>query len=420
MPYAAPTGAKDILPEEWPFWRHIEQNIQRITALYGFEPLGVPIFESTALFTRGVGEGSDLVVQKEMYSFQDKSGDELTLRPEFTAGIMRAYVENGMHTRPAPLRLYAIGPIFRQEKPQAGRYRIHHQFNVEALGEEDPVIDVEVMSIAWDLYDALGFKGLSFMINSTGCRECRPAFVQALRDYFAPLAEQLGETDRTRLARNPLRLLDSKDPAMERLLASAPVIHDFLCESCRTHFATLRQYLDLLGRPYTINPRLVRGLDYYVKTVFEVWAQDIGAQAAVCGGGRYDGLIEALGGPAVPGVGFGSGIERIILALKAQGVQAPALPLPLVMLVYRGPAAKVEAIRLLQTLRQAGIGALLPYRDSLKAQLKQADRARARFALILGDDELAAASVTVRDLTSSQQVSVPRSEVIAWLRAHGV
>ena len=420
MPYAAPTGAKDILPEEWPFWRHIEQNIQRITALYGFEPLGVPIFESTALFTRGVGEGSDLVVQKEMYSFQDKSGDELTLRPEFTAGIMRAYVENGMHTRPAPLRLYAIGPIFRQEKPQAGRYRIHHQFNVEALGEEDPVIDVEVMSIAWDLYDALGFKGLSFMINSTGCRECRPAFVQALRDYFAPLAEQLGETDRTRLARNPLRLLDSKDPAMERLLASAPVIHDFLCESCRTHFATLRQYLDLLGRPYTINPRLVRGLDYYVKTVFEVWAQDIGAQAAVCGGGRYDGLIEALGGPAVPGVGFGSGIERIILALKAQGVQAPALPLPLVTLVYRGPAAKVEAIRLLQTLRQAGIGALLPYRDSLKAQLKQADRARARFALILGDDELAAASVTVRDLTSSQQVSVPRSEVIAWLRAHGV
>lgn len=420
MPYTAPTGVKDILPEEWPYWRLIEQNIQRITALYGFEPLGVPIFESTALFTRGVGEGSDLVVQKEMYSFQDKGGDELTLRPEFTAGIMRAYVENGMHTRPAPLRLYAVGPIFRQEKPQAGRYRIHHQFNVEALGEEDPAIDVEVMSIAWDLYDALGFKGLSFMINSTGCRECRPAFVQALRDYFAPLVEQLGETDRTRLARNPLRLLDSKDPTMERLLTSAPVIHDFLCESCRTHFAALRHYLELLGRPAVINPRLVRGLDYYVKTVFEVWAQDIGAQAAVCGGGRYDGLIESLGGPAVPGVGFGSGVERIILALKAQGVQAPPLPAPRVMLAYRGPVAKAEAIRLLQTLRQAGIGALLPYRDSLKAQLKQADRAQAAFALILGDDELAAASVTVRDLTSSQQVSVPRSELIAWLHANSV
>jgi len=419
MPYTAPTGTKDILPEEWPFWRCLEQNIQRITALYGFAPIDVPIFESTALFTRGVGEGSDLLVQKEMYSFQDKGGEELTLRPEFTAGIMRAYVEHGMHTQPAPLRLYAVGPIFRQEKPQAGRYRIHHQFNVEALGEEDPAIDVEVMSIAWDLYDALGFKGLSFMINSTGCRTCRPSFVQALRDYFTPMAAELGETDRIRLARNPLRLLDSKDPDMERRLAQAPVIHDYLCASCRDHFAALRRYLDLLGRPYSINPRLVRGLDYYVKTVFEVWAQGIGAQAAVCGGGRYDGLIEELGGPAVPGVGFGSGIERIILAMKAQGVTVPALPAPLVMLAYRGAAAKLEAIRLLQMLRQAGIGALLPYRDSLKAQLKQADRAQARFALILGDDELAAGSITVRDLTGSQQVSIPRGEIVDWLRAAG-
>lgn len=417
MPYTAPTGVNDILPAEWPFWRYIEQNIERISALYGFAPIGVPIFESTALFTRGVGEGSDLVVQKEMYSFQDKGGDELTLRPEFTAGIMRAYVENGMHTYPSPLRPYAVGPIFRQEKPQAGRYRIHHQFNVEALGEEDPAIDVEVMSLAWDLYDALGFKGLSFMINSTGCRACRPAFVQALRDYFTPLSAELGETDRTRLARNPLRLLDSKDPAMEARLAHAPIIHDYLCSSCRDHFALLRQYLDLLGRPYTINPRLVRGLDYYVKTVFEVWAQDIGAQAAVCGGGRYDGLIEELGGPAVPGVGFGSGIERIILAMKAQGVSVPALPMPSVMLAYRGSAAKLEAIHLLQSLRQAGIGALLPYRDSLKAQLKQADRAHARFALILGDDELAAGVVTVRDLSGSQQVSVPRADLVGWLRA---
>ncbi len=418
MLYTAPTGVKDILPEEWPYWRHIEQQIERITALYGFEPIGVPIFESTALFARGVGEGSDLMVQKEMYSFQDKSGEELTLRPEFTAGIMRAFVEHGMHTRPTPLRLYAVGPIFRQEKPQAGRYRIHHQFNVEALGEDDPATDVEVMSVAWDLYDALGFKQLSFMINSTGCRACRPAFVQGLRAYFSPLLAQLGETDRTRLARNPLRLLDSKDPQMVPLLDGAPLIHDFLCASCRDHFASLRQLLDALERPYTVNPRLVRGLDYYVKTVFEVWAQDIGAQAAVCGGGRYDGLIEELGGSPTPGVGFGSGIERIILALKAQGITPPPLPAPTVMLAHRGPAARLEAIRLLQALRQAGIGALLPYRESLKAQLKQADRAHVRFALILGEDELAAQTITVRDLANSQQTVVPLDGVISWLHKH--
>lgn len=417
MTYNAPKGTNDILPEAWPYWRHVIGHIQRITQLYGFEPIETPIFEQTQLFARGVGEGSDLVVQKEMYSFLDKGGEELTLRPEFTAGILRAYVENGMHTRPSPVRLYAVGPIFRQEKPQAGRYRIHYQFNVEALGEEDPGIDVEVMSIAWDLYAALGFSDLSFMINSTGCRTCRPAFVDALRAYFTPLREQLSETDRTRLARNPLRLLDSKDPEMASLLEAAPLIHDYLCDDCRSHFAALRRYLDALQRPYTVNPRLVRGLDYYVKTVFEVWAQDIGSQAAVCGGGRYDGLAEELGGPPTPGVGFGSGIERIILAMEAQHLTVPPLPAPTVMLAYRGPAAKEAAFVLQQTLRRAGIGTLLPYRSSLKAQLKQADHAHARFALILGDDELAAGVVTVRDLASSVQVQVAQPELVDWLRS---
>ncbi len=418
MQYTAPTGTNDILPEAWPYWRHVMGHIQRITQLYGFEQIDTPMFEQTRLFTRGVGEGSDLMVQKEMYSFQDKGGEDLTLRPEFTAGVLRAYVEHGMHTRPSPVRLYAVGPIFRQEKPQAGRYRIHHQFNVEALGEKDPGIDVEVMSIAWDLYAALGFGGLSFMINSTGCRTCRPAFVEALRTYFTPLYDQLSETDRTRLARNPLRLLDSKDPAMESLLASAPLIHDYLCDDCREHFATLCHYLDALQRPYTVNPRLVRGLDYYVKTVFEVWAQGIGAQAAVCGGGRYDGLVEELGGPPTPGVGFGSGIERIILVMTNQHVPVPPLPTPAVMLAYRGPAAKEAAFVLQQTLRQAGVGVLLPYRNSLKAQLKQADHARVRFAVILGDDELAANVVTVRDLANSVQTQVAQPALVSWLSEH--
>ena len=417
MTYNAPKGTNDILPEAWPYWRHVIGHIQRITQLYGFEPIETPIFEQTQLFARGVGEGSDLVVQKEMYSFLDKGGEELTLRPEFTAGILRAYVENGMHTRPSPVRLYAVGPIFRQEKPQAGRYRIHYQFNVEALGEEDPGIDVEVMSIAWDLYAALGFSDLSFMINSTGCRTCRPVFVDALRAFFTPRVEQLSETDRTRLARNPLRLLDSKDPTMASLLEDAPLIHDYLCDDCRSHFAALRRLLDALQRPYTVNPRLVRGLDYYVKTVFEVWAQDIGSQAAVCGGGRYDGLAEELGGPPTPGVGFGSGIERIILAMEAQHLAVPPLPAPTVMLAYRGPAAKEAAFVLQQTLRRAGIGTLLPYRNSLKAQLKQADHARVGFALILGDDELAAGVVSVRDLASSEQTQVAQPELVDWLRS---
>ena len=256
--YRAPRGTLDILPEDQPYWRHVIERAHAIAALYGYEHIDTPIFEETGLFVRGVGEGTD-IVDKEMYSFQDKGGDHLTLRPEFTAGVMRAYLEHGMRTRPQPVKLYSLGPIFRHEKPQAGRYRQFWQFNVEAIGEMDPALDVEVMSVAWHLYEDLGFSGLSFHINSTGDPRCRPRYIEALVAYYRPYLHLLDEDDRRRLARNPLRLLDSKSPAAQPIIEGAPKITDYLCDECTRHFARVRRYLDALGRPYVVNHRRCEG-----------------------------------------------------------------------------------------------------------------------------------------------------------------
>ncbi len=358
-----------------------------------------------------------------MYTFEDKGGTSLTLRPEFTAGVMRAYLEHGMKVLPSPVKLYSIGPIFRQERPQAGRFRQHTQWNVEVLGEIDPAVDFEVMSIAWQLYEELGFDNLSFQLNSIGCPVCRPAHREALIAHFAAHADKLNEVDRRRLQLNPLRLLDSKEKAAQPLLDTAPRSIDFLCGECRDHFASLRGYLDQAGLAYSINSRLVRGMDYYTKTVFEVWAEGIGAQAAVCGGGRYDGLIEELGGPPTPGIGFGSGVERLLLTLKAQGVTPPALPAPQVQVSYVGKGevgqrAKSAAISLVSELRRAGVGALLPFGGrSLKSQLKSANRANVDFVVIIGEDELETGQFTVRNLAEGSQQPVDRAGLLAWLAA---
>jgi histidyl-tRNA synthetase len=414
--YQAPRGTQDILPAERPYWRYVTEQMHGVAALFGYQQIDTPIFEETGLFVRGVGEGTD-IVDKEMYSFQDKGGAEITLRPEFTAGLMRAYIEHGMHVWPQPVKLYSIGPIFRFERPQAGRFRQHHQFNVEAVGEIDPAVDVEVMSLAWTLLSRLGYRRLSFQLNSTGCPECRPAYRAALVSYFEAHLAQLNEVDRRRLAINPLRLLDSKEEAAQPLLDRAPHSTDYLCEECSTHFARLRSYLEALDMPYAVNFRLVRGLDYYTKTVFEVWAQGIGAQAAVCGGGRYDGLIEELGGPPTPGIGFGMGIERVILSLKEQGIEPPALPAPSVQVSPLGEAAQTAAVLLVRDLRVAGIGAVLAFGNrSLKAQLKSADKADLAFALILGEQELAAGTVVVRDMRTSQQSEMMLPAVVGWLQ----
>ena len=414
--YRAPRGTLDILPEDQPYWRHVTERAHAIAALYGYEYIDTPIFEETSLFVRGVGEGTD-IVDKEMYSFQDKGGDHLTLRPEFTAGVMRAYLEHGMRTRPQPVKLYSLGPIFRHEKPQAGRYRQFWQFNVEAIGEMDPALDVEVMSVAWHLYEDLGFSGLSFHINSTGDPRCRPRYIEALVAYYRPYLHLLDEDDRRRLARNPLRLLDSQSPAAQPIIEGAPKITDYLCDECTQHFARVRRYLDALGRPYVVNHRLVRGLDYYTKTVFEVYAEGIGAQNAVCGGGRYDGLIEALGGPPTPGIGFATGIERIILAMKERGIAVPGLPKPTAFFAPLGEESKVVALRLITELRAAGVRALLGFGDrSLKAQLRAADRAGATYAVILGEDELAAGQATLRHMAQGTQQNIPLAGLVAFLR----
>jgi histidyl-tRNA synthetase len=413
--FQAPRGTQDVLPQDAPYWRYVIDTIHKVTALYGYEQMDLPMFEETPLYVRGVGEGTD-IVDKEMYTFRDRGDSELTLRPELTAGVMRAFVQNGMHVWPKPVKLYAIGPCFRYERPQAGRFRQHTQLTVEAVGEQDPAVDLEVMSVAWQIYAELGAKNLSYQINSTGDPKCKPGYVQALVAYYQQHLSQICEDDHRRLARNPLRVLDCKVPSCQPVIEGAPHFLDYLCDDCATHFATLRSYLDALQRPYTINHRLVRGLDYYTKTVFEVWAQGIGAQNAVAGGGRYDGLVEMIGGPASPGVGFATGLERVILTLKEQGTKVPPLPHAQVSVVYLGQQARLEALRITSSLRAAGVPVAESFGSkSMSAQLKAANRLGAAFALIIGDDELARQVAVVRDLQSGTQEEKPLAGVLEYL-----
>jgi histidyl-tRNA synthetase len=414
--YTAPRGTVDVLPEDQPYWRHVVKRAHDIAQLYGFQQISTPILEVTELFVRGVGEGTD-IVDKEIYNFQDKGGVDIALRPEFTAGIMRAFVQHGMQTLPKPVKLYAIGPIFRYERPQAGRYRQHTQFNVEALGEQDPALDAEVMEVARHLYADLGFGNLGFQINSTGCPKCRPGYVSLLVQYYRRHDDEICDDCRRRLERNPLRVLDCKARQCQPIIASAPHFVGYLCKECATHFEMLQRYLEVLDRPFTINHRLVRGLDYYTKTVFEVWAEGIGAQAAVCGGGRYDGLIELLGGAPTPGVGFGSGIERMILTMKARGVPVPDLPTPQVLIAPLGSEAKAMAVRVLADLRAEGVAAVVAFGDrSLRSQLREANRQSVQYAVIIGEDEVRQGRAVARDMRSHSQESLPVADLVAWLR----
>ncbi|MBN1934971.1 MAG: histidine--tRNA ligase [Anaerolineae bacterium] len=416
--YTAPRGTLDVLPQDQPYWRYITARAHHIAQLYGFEQITTPMFESTEVFVRGVGEGTD-IVDKEIYNFQDKGGEEIALRPEFTAGVMRAFIEHGMHTLPRPVKLYSIGPIFRYERPQAGRYRQHNQLNVEALGEQDPALDAEIMEVLRHLYADLGFGDIAFQINSTGCPKCRPGYVRLLVQYYQEHVDRLCDDCKRRMVRNPLRMLDCKAASCQPLIAGAPYFADHLCQECAEHFATLQGYLAALGRSFTVNHRLVRGLDYYTKTVFEAWSEGIGAQAAVCGGGRYDGLIELLGGPPTPGIGFGSGIERIILTMKAQGIAVPALPQPGVLIAPLGSEAKRRAVKLLADLRAADIAAALSFGDrSLKAQLRAAGKQNMRHVIVLGEDEMCSAQAVVKDMGSGEQQTVPLENLVSWIQEH--
>lgn len=416
-------GMQDVLPADRRYWDLIIDTAAGLAERYGFERIDTPIMEYTELFQRGVGTGSDFFVQKEMYTIEEPDGSSLTLRPEFTAGVMRAYIQNGMSSWPQPVKLFTIGPAFRRERQQAGRYRQHSQFNCEILGETDPAADVEVMMLAMNLYRELGFQNLTFQLNSTGCPTCKPGYISALKEYLSQHLDKLADIDKERLKRNPLRVLDSKEMGMDALLADAPHIIDYLCQDCEDHFNDLRLMLDGLDQSYTINFRLVRGIDYYTKTVFEVWAEGIGAQAAVCGGGRYDGLAEDIGGSPTPGVGFGSGIERIVLGMKEADVTLPAAAQPPVFVAHFGGKTKETAVQLAFLLREAGVGTRLAFartRRSLKSQMREANKHKALVVLILGEDEVAEGMVTVRPLDGGKQVQIPQEKLLAWLLDAGI
>ena len=411
-------GMQDVLPQDRYYWDWVIATATDLAHRYGFQRIDTPILEDTNLFERGVGTASDFFVQKEMYTIEESDGGSLTMRPEFTAGFVRAYIQNGMSSWSQPVKLFTIGPAFRRERQQAGRYKQHSQFNAEILGETDPAADLEVMMLAMNVYRTLGYKQLTFQLNSTGCPECKPVYVDALVDYLQAHLDKLAPIDQERMKRNPLRVLDSKEPGMDDLLAQAPHIIDYLCEDCDSHFSDLRGLLDALDQSYTINFRLVRGIDYYTKTVFEVWAEGIGAQSAVCGGGRYDGLAEAIGGTSTPGVGFGSGIERIILGLQEAGIEAPEPPMPPVLIAHFGGETKAAAVQLAFQLREAGVGTRLAFtrtRRSLKSQMREANRFDVKTVLIVGESELAEGKVAVRPLDGGEQELMPMVEAVNML-----
>ena len=385
----------------------------RLFAAYGYQELRPPVIERTELFQRSLGEVTD-VVQKEMYTFADRSGESLTLRPEATASVLRAYIEHGLYTAPKPVKLYTIGPMFRHERPQAGRYRQFHQINAEALGEASPVLDGDVIVMLVDLFEALDvMPRLRLEVNSLGDETCRPAYRARLVAYLRANAPGLCGDCRDRTERNPLRVLDCKTPGCQPILDGAPRLPDALCPQCAAHFAAVREYLDAAGVKHTVNPRLVRGFDYYVRTTFEVVTSQLGAQNAVAGGGRYDGLVKALGGPPDPGIGFAVGMERLVMLLD----RPPDRRRPDVVVVPLGRAALLQAAAAIRALRRAGVWVETgdPERR-LRPQLEKAGKLGARYAVILGDEELARRAATLRDLVSGEQSSVALDDLTAELQ----
>lgn len=413
--FSAPRGTADVLPKDQPYWQRALGEAERLSRLYGYQRIDTPIFEEAALFERGVGDATD-IVQKEMYVFEDRSGQRMALRPEGTANICRAYLQHGMYNRAQPVRLYYIAPTFRYERPQAGRQRQHTQFGCEAIGEDDPAIDAELIELLWRLYANLGLRDLVLLLNSIGDPECRAGYLKALQDYYRDQIDTVCRDCRERVERNPLRLLDCKQASCQPVIASAPSILDYLCPACREHFDSLRRYLDALGVPYEVEPRLVRGLDYYTRTVFEVQPRGGGAQSTVGAGGRYDRLIEELGGRRTPGIGFAAGIERIVLNMKRQRAPVPPQSTPDVYVAYQIKEAKTAALVLAARLRREGLSAIVATGGrSLRAQMRHADALKAKWAAILGQRELAAGTVQLRNMTDASQRELTPDEAVAFL-----
>jgi histidyl-tRNA synthetase len=420
--FKAPRGTRDILPAERATWSRLEGTAADLAARYGYREIETPLFEQSEVFERGVGDVTD-IVEKELFRIAPRTeeAEAWALRPEPTAGIVRAYVQHGMQTWPQPVKLTLVGPMFRYDRPQAGRYRQFWQFDVEAIGDPGPAVDAELVEMGLRFYRDVGLEGVEVLLNSIGDAACRPAYVEDLTAYFRARADRLPPLERERLGRNPLRLLDSREPVMQELNALAPKITDRLCEACAAHFAEVRAHLDALGVSYRLEPILVRGLDYYTRTAFEFYRRGAeGQQQALGGGGRYDGLVELLGGKPTPGIGFGVGLDRVVLALEQSGVPAMPEAHPIAVVVGADPDATVDRLRVATELRDAGIAARAELaRRKLGKQLEAAAKEHAHFAVILGD-ELADGQVQVRDLDAGTQRLVALADLPRELaRAHG-
>ena len=415
-----PKGTKDVLPAEAYKWHFVENTARRIAALYGLREIRTPTFEHTELFLRGVGDTTD-IVNKEMYTFLDKGERSITLKPEGTAGVVRAFIENGLAGGVLPLKMYYLIPVFRYERPQAGRLREHHQFGVEIFGGKGPETDAEVILLARDYLAALGVEGVELNLNSIGCKHCRPRFNEALKEYLRPHLSAMCPTCNARFEKNPLRILDCKEEACAAINENAPRSVDYLCDECREHFEKLCSILDASGVKYKLNPKLVRGLDYYSKTVFEFVSTAIGSQGTVLGGGRYDTLIENLGGPSVPAVGFGSGIERMLLVLENTGKGIPQEPPISVYVAGLDEAGRRAAFALAAQLRARGVAADFDHAArSVKAQFKYAGKIGARYVVVIGADELSSGRYTVKNMADSTSESVSAAECAAYLAAKPV
>lgn len=411
-----PKGTKDVLPADSYKWQYVEGVAREVAALYGLKEIRTPTFEHTELFSRGVGDTTDIVT-KEMYTFRDKGDRSITLKPEGTAGAARLYVENGLAGGAQPVKMYYVTPAFRYERPQAGRLREFHQFGVEVFGASGADADAEVIALADALLKKLGLR-VKLHINSIGCPVCRAAYNKALKEYFAPRLAELCPDCRARYEKNPLRLLDCKEEGCRKVNRDAPVILDYLCPECKAHFEALKGYLDLAGIAYEVDPRIVRGLDYYTRTVFEFVSDDIGAQGTVCGGGRYDGLIAEIGGPSTPAVGFAAGLERLLLVMEATGATLPASKGPKVYLAGLDDESRKKAFLLAQTLRGAGVSAEIDHMQrSVKAQFKYADKIGAEYVAVIGGNELAAGVMNVKKMADSSSVQVPFGKAVEYFSA---
>ena len=412
-PYRAPRGTRDLLPEVRAGLSRLESIARSLAARYGYREMEIPLFEQTSVFERGIGEATD-VVEKELFRIAPRTeeSESWALRPEATAGVVRAYVQHGLQTWPQPVKLTVIGPMFRYDRPQAGRYRQFWQFDAEAIGDPGPAVDAEIVELGYRFYVEAGLKDVQVLLNSIGDGACRPAYLETLKAYFGRHEAQLPELERRRLETNPLRLLDSKDPAMTALIAAAPRISDHLCEACATHFAAVRAHLDAMNVPYRLEPTLVRGLDYYTRTAFEYYRRGAeGQQQALGGGGRYDGLVELLGGRPTPGIGFALGLDRVLLGLDETGVAAAVERPPLAVVVGADPADTVARLRVASMLRAEGLAAraeLAPRK--LGRQLEAASKEHAHFAIIIGD-ELAEGNVQLKDLEAGTQRLVPLADL---------